>query len=231
MWMIDVTFWFMSTKCLAHHGLHSPVLTSPFIRHPYRSRFSCPLPPACPSSPSIMFSAVRVNILPASLLPILTSLYLSSLLPSSRAYSWSFQSMPQQCSNLTVSVTGSDGKPPYRILILPFGPSPLANNIEARTILDIPFNGQESSVSFNLKYPENSQFVAVVCYFMFYVSCSFCFFVLLGMFSLFLLCDIFFFLFPSAPAVTGVPLWTVYFAIWSRQPRSTIDGTAILPTS
>ncbi|KIM35169.1 hypothetical protein M413DRAFT_449880 [Hebeloma cylindrosporum] len=107
-------------------------------------------------------SAVRINTLPASWLPLLTSLYLSSLLPSSRAYSWAFQSTPQQCSNLTVTVSGSDGKPPYRILILPFGPTPLANNIEARTILDIPFNGQESSVSFKLKYPENSQFVAVV---------------------------------------------------------------------
>ena len=117
--------------------------------------------PVCPFRLSIMSSpAVRINILSASLF---NSLYLLSLFPSSSAYSWSFQSTPQQCSNLTISVSGSDGKPPYRILILPYGPSPLANNVEARTILDIPFNGRESTVSFKLKYPENSQFVAVVC--------------------------------------------------------------------
>ena len=160
--------------------------------------------PACPSSlrpPSIMSSsAVRINSLPASLFPLLTSLYLSSLLPSSRAYSWSFQSMPQQCSNLTVSITGSDGKPPYRILILPFGPSPLANNTEARTILDVPFNGQESSVSFKLKYPENSQLVAVVCYF---ISCSFCFLLSFGCYPFY---SAIFSFFPSSLAATRVPL-------------------------
>ena len=154
----------------------------------------------------MLSSVVRINTLPASLLPLLTSLYLSSLLPSSRAYSWSFQSTPQQCSNLTVSISGSDGKPPYRILILPFGPSPLANNIEARTILDIPFNGQESSLSFQLKYPEDSQFVAVVCliYFSFVLSC---FFVLafLWILSFFLFCDIFS-SFPYSLVATRVPL-------------------------
>ncbi|KAG6856125.1 hypothetical protein H0H87_007280 [Tephrocybe sp. NHM501043] len=84
-------------------------------------------------------------------------------LPSfTTAYTWKFDSPPQQCSNLTVSVSGSDGKPPYRILILPSGPSPLKDNIEARTIVDQPFPEGASSVSFKLNYPANSQFVAIV---------------------------------------------------------------------
>ena len=157
-------------------------------------------------------SAVRINSLPASLFPLLTSLYLLSLLPSSRAYSWSFQSMPQQCSNLTVSITGSDGKPPYRILILPFGPSPLANNTEARTILDVPFNGQESSVSFKLKYPENSQLVAVVCYF---ISCSFCFLLSFGCYPSFYFAIFSFSSGHQSPTMIGFP--SIDPASWSRQ--------------
>ena len=78
------------------------------------------------------------------------------------AYTWKFDSPPQQCSNLTISVSGSDGKPPYRVLILPFGPSPLANNVEARTIIDQPFPDGASSVNFKLNYPADSQFVAIV---------------------------------------------------------------------
>ncbi|KAG5340365.1 hypothetical protein E4T56_gene11564 [Termitomyces sp. T112] len=78
------------------------------------------------------------------------------------AYTWRFNSPPQQCSNLTISVSGSDGKPPYRVLILPFGPSPLANNVEARTIVDQPFPDGASSVSFKLNYPADSQFVAIL---------------------------------------------------------------------
>jgi len=84
-------------------------------------------------------------------------------LPSlSAAYTWTFQNTPQQCKDLTLSVSGSDGKPPYRALILPAGPSPLANNVEARNIMDVPFDGNNTSVAFKLNYPANSQFVAVV---------------------------------------------------------------------
>ncbi|KAF8806086.1 hypothetical protein BYT27DRAFT_7191388 [Phlegmacium glaucopus] len=95
----------------------------------------------------------------ASSLPFL---YVSSLFTLSAAYSWNFDSPPQQCSNLTVSLTGSGGKPPYRIMVLPYGPTTLKNNLEVRRILDVPFPDGSTTVSFQLKYPANSQLVAVV---------------------------------------------------------------------
>ncbi|KAF5379069.1 hypothetical protein D9615_005943 [Tricholomella constricta] len=90
---------------------------------------------------------------------ILTLLALPTL---SVAYTWKFETTPQQCANLTISVSGSGGKPPYRVLILPFGPTPLAHNIEARKIVDHPFPGDSTSVSFKLNFPGSSQFVAVL---------------------------------------------------------------------
>ena len=94
-------------------------------------------------------------------LTLIASLGLS-LLPQANAYAWSFQQPPQQCTNLSIAVSGNDGQPPYRVLILPFGPSPLANNIEARKIMDVPFPSGQNRVQFQLNYPANSQFVAVV---------------------------------------------------------------------
>lgn len=85
-------------------------------------------------------------------------------LPSlASAYSWKFVEAPKQCSNLSITISGNDGKPPYRVLIVPFGSTPLPNNVEARKILEVPFNGSDSNtVSFKLNYPANSQLVAVV---------------------------------------------------------------------
>ncbi|TFK72491.1 hypothetical protein BDN72DRAFT_792505 [Pluteus cervinus] len=88
-------------------------------------------------------------------------LLLAFSLPSASAYSWKFQSPPKQCSNLTISIDGA-GTPPYRVLILPFGPSPLPNNTEVRKIVDQTFPAGATSVSFQLKYPADSQLVAVV---------------------------------------------------------------------
>ncbi|RPD75490.1 hypothetical protein L226DRAFT_447792, partial [Lentinus tigrinus ALCF2SS1-7] len=76
------------------------------------------------------------------------------------AYSFTFSSTPRQCQNLTIDITG-EGKAPYTLLLVPFGPTPLPNEIEARHITNVPFN-TSTSVSFQLKFPENSQFVAVV---------------------------------------------------------------------
>ncbi|KAI0078378.1 hypothetical protein K474DRAFT_944891 [Panus rudis PR-1116 ss-1] len=85
------------------------------------------------------------------------------LLPSlSLAYTFNFTSTPRQCDNLSVSISGSGGQPPYQVLIIPFGPSPLPNNVEARRITEVNFTGTSSDLSFQLKFPANSQFVAVV---------------------------------------------------------------------
>ncbi|KIK95558.1 hypothetical protein PAXRUDRAFT_11361 [Paxillus rubicundulus Ve08.2h10] len=81
-------------------------------------------------------------------------LALSSSLVS--GFSFTFTSQPQQCADLSLQITGS-GTPPYSVLIIPYGPSPLPNNIEARTIVYQEFSGDSSSVSFQLKYPTNSQ--------------------------------------------------------------------------
>ncbi|KAI3618056.1 hypothetical protein WG66_005743 [Moniliophthora roreri] len=81
----------------------------------------------------------------------------------SLAYSWNFKQNPKQCGDLTIEITGNDGKPPYRVLIIPSGPTPLPNSVEARRILEQQFpSDSATSVTFQLKYPANSQFVAVV---------------------------------------------------------------------
>ena len=103
----------------------------------------------------------------ASSLPIL--LTLSSLSTLSAAYTWKFASPPQQCSNLTVSLWGSGGVPPFRLLVLPNGPTPLSSGVEVRKIVDVPFPDGARSVSFKLRYPAFSQLVAVV-------SISLCFY-------------------------------------------------------
>lgn len=89
------------------------------------------------------------------------SLFLLSLFSFANAYTWKFTSQPRQCQSLSVAVTGS-GHPPYNITIIPTGPSPLKNNVEVRKILNIPFNESGNTLTFQLTYPENSSFVAVV---------------------------------------------------------------------
>ncbi|KAH9039230.1 hypothetical protein EDB84DRAFT_1675349 [Lactarius hengduanensis] len=80
---------------------------------------------------------------------------------ASAAFTWQFTSQPRQCQNVSIDVQGS-GQPPYSLLLIPNGPSPLPNNTEVRTIQNIPFPGSSSSLSFNLNYPEGSSFVVVV---------------------------------------------------------------------
>lgn len=92
----------------------------------------------------------------------LVLLQLISLPTYSVAYTWVFNATPQQCSNVSITITGNGGKPPYHVLIIPFGPTPLPNNTEVRKIIDHAFEGNSNTASFPINYPANSQFVAVV---------------------------------------------------------------------
>ena len=82
-------------------------------------------------------------------------------LPTSYGFSFTIDNTPQQCSDLNISIIGS-GQPPYTAVIVPYGPTSLANNVEVREVLDVPFSGVSTSTSLKLTYPENSQFVVVV---------------------------------------------------------------------
>lgn len=93
--------------------------------------------------------------------PSLAIAALASLCTSAAAYSFTITDTPQQCQNLSLSITGS-GTPPYSALVLPYGASTLPNNIEVRKIQDQAFADGATSVSFQLAYPENSQFIVVV---------------------------------------------------------------------
>ena len=87
------------------------------------------------------------------------------------AFTWQFTSEPRQCQNVSIAVQGS-GQPPYSLLLIPNGPTPLPNNTEVRTIQNIPFSGSSTSLSFNLNYPENSSFVAVVCLYLVLITAA-----------------------------------------------------------
>ncbi|KAF7325901.1 hypothetical protein MKEN_00440900 [Mycena kentingensis (nom. inval.)] len=75
------------------------------------------------------------------------------------AFSWSFKGgQPTQCGNITIAASG--GSPPYSVLVIPFGSSPLPNNIEARKIQSQ--SSDSADINFKLNFPANSQFVAVL---------------------------------------------------------------------
>ncbi|KAI1788637.1 hypothetical protein LXA43DRAFT_629738 [Ganoderma leucocontextum] len=100
--------------------------------------------------------------LPLPLRRVIPAVVIAAELASfAAAYSFNIVSTPRQCENLTVQITGEGGQAPYSLLIIPFGPSPLPNAVEARRITNVPFN-TSTSVDFQLRFPENSQFVAVV---------------------------------------------------------------------
>lgn len=87
---------------------------------------------------------------------------LLSLFPLlSNAYTWQFTSKPSQCQNLSIAIEGS-GTPPYSLLMIPYGPTPLQNNTEVRTIKTHVFPNNGKTLDFRLDYPTSSSFVAVV---------------------------------------------------------------------
>jgi hypothetical protein len=84
------------------------------------------------------------------------------LLPSlAAAYTFKFTSVPTQCKEVSLAIEGQ-GSPPYEVLIIPVGPSTAPNNVEVRTVVDQTFPDNGTTVSFPLRFPTNSQFVAVV---------------------------------------------------------------------
>ncbi|KAF9652605.1 hypothetical protein BDM02DRAFT_3109178 [Thelephora ganbajun] len=84
------------------------------------------------------------------------------LLPSlATAYTFQFTSVPTQCRDLSLAIEGQ-GSPPYQVLIIPVGPSTAPNNVEVRRVIDQTFPNNGTSISFPLRFPANSQFVAVV---------------------------------------------------------------------
>ena len=107
------------------------------------------------------FRGIASNLSRAMKIPYSLSIILLFPLIVS-AYTWQFDSEPRQCQNVSLSIKGSGGQPPYSLLIIPTGPSPLPNNTEVRSVLNIPFSGTSTTLSFKLNYPENSSFVAVV---------------------------------------------------------------------
>jgi hypothetical protein len=127
--------------------------------------------PKPPSERESQSNLSRAMMIPFSL----PFLFLFPLLAN--AYTWQFTSQPRQCQNLSLAVQGS-GQPPYSLLIIPTGPTPIPNNTEVRLIQNIPFSGSSTTLSFKLDYPENSSFVAVVrSYFthsIFLLICSYC---------------------------------------------------------
>ncbi|KAM6490677.1 hypothetical protein JOM56_014020 [Amanita muscaria] len=96
-------------------------------------------------------------------LPHTLLLFCLILLPTlSNAYSWQLNTAPSQCSNVSISIVGGGGRPPYRVSVIPFGPSPLPNSIEVRKFIDLSFDGNSTLIEFPLNYPARSQFVVVV---------------------------------------------------------------------
>jgi len=84
------------------------------------------------------------------------------LLPSlATAYTFRFTSLPTQCQEVSFAIEGQ-GTPPYQLLIIPVGPSTAPNNVEVRRVVDQTFPNNGTTVSFPLRFPTNSQFVAVV---------------------------------------------------------------------
>ncbi|KJA14564.1 hypothetical protein HYPSUDRAFT_430911 [Hypholoma sublateritium FD-334 SS-4] len=74
-------------------------------------------------------------------------LIISLILRGAYSYTWSFEETPSQCGQLTVAIAGNDGTPPFRLLVVPFGPSLLPNGVEPRSVLDIPFSDNQSFAS------------------------------------------------------------------------------------
>lgn len=121
-------------------------------------------PPHPPNSSLSSRSLLHVVSLPHAIWLVIAAT-LAGTLEGANAYSWNFRSNPQQCQNATIVLSGNGGTPPFSVLMIPFGASPLPNNIEARRITEQVFvRGNQRSGDVQVNYPANSQFVAVVSF-------------------------------------------------------------------
>lgn len=84
------------------------------------------------------------------------ALYVLSSLQIVRAFNFTFLTIPAQCEELSIAISG--GVPPYRLLIVPIGT--LLSGPEIRTIVDRNITGTSDSFVFN--YPAASQFIAMM---------------------------------------------------------------------
>lgn len=84
------------------------------------------------------------------------ALYALSSLQIVRAFNFTFLTIPAQCEELSIAISG--GVPPYRLLIIPIGS--LLTGPEIRTIVDRNITGTSDSFIFN--YPAASQFIAMM---------------------------------------------------------------------
>ena len=87
------------------------------------------------------------------LLPFLFAL--AAFSAPANTFSFWFTSPPAQCANVTVQWT--NGQPPYTLLLVPVGHL----NPETRTIAQFDIE-QGNQVTFPLRFPAQSQFVAVL---------------------------------------------------------------------
>ncbi|KAM6490682.1 hypothetical protein JOM56_014025 [Amanita muscaria] len=91
---------------------------------------------------------------------IFVAIYVLWRVVPSVAYSWQLNAAPTQCTDISITVTGTDGQPPYSVLVVPFGSSPSGTDV--RGVIQKNFDGNSNSVNVPIKYPAKSQFVAVV---------------------------------------------------------------------
>ncbi len=88
------------------------------------------------------------------------------VLPAAQAYYWLVSpDSPQQCATANVvtynRTTTRPAIPPLRLLVIPYGPLPLAD--ESKAIYELPFNGPDPySINFQVKYPAGTQFIPLV---------------------------------------------------------------------
>ncbi|QRW04965.1 SKG6 domain protein [Ceratobasidium sp. AG-Ba] len=87
---------------------------------------------------------------------LVATFHLLATLDLARAFNFTFLTIPAQCEELSIAISG--GTPPYRLLIIPIGT--LLTPPEIRTIVDRNITATSDSFVFN--YPAASQFVAMM---------------------------------------------------------------------